>query len=156
MSSLKEKSKLFLVGDPKQSIYKFRHADLTLFAEMIRRADSDIALDVSFRTRRKLMERLKNPEKNWKFSAADLKERAYWDDYQQAYQDAIAATATPWAPWWVIPADRKWAMRTAVSDIVTTTIKDLVAGSGITFTDRGHHLLKGIADEWHLFALDGL
>ena len=60
LNSIKEKenSKLFLVGDPKQSIYKFRHADLTLFAEMIRRADSDIALDVSFRTRRKLMERL--------------------------------------------------------------------------------------------------
>ena len=73
----------------------------------------------------RFLARLDTPEKNWKFSAADLKERAYWDDYQQAYQDAIAATATPWAPWWVIPADRKWAMRTAVSDIVTTTIKGL-------------------------------
>ncbi|MFN8126245.1 MAG: polyphosphate kinase 2 family protein [Candidatus Nanopelagicales bacterium] len=73
----------------------------------------------------RFLERLDTPEKNWKFSAADIKERGRWDDYQQAYQEAISATSTPWAPWWVIPADRKWAMRAAVSDIITTTIKGL-------------------------------
>jgi PPK2 family polyphosphate:nucleotide phosphotransferase len=73
----------------------------------------------------RFMERLDTPEKNWKFSAADIRERQRWDDYQQAYESLINATATPWAPWYVIPADRKWAMRAAVSDIITTTINSL-------------------------------
>ena len=73
----------------------------------------------------RFLDRLDDPEKNWKFSAADVRERGYWDDYQAAFEDAINATSTPWAPWWVIPADRKWAMRAAVSDIVTTTVKGL-------------------------------
>ncbi len=57
--------------------------------------------------RRRFLDRLDEPDKNWKFSAADLKERAHWDDYQDAYQHAIAGTATPEAPWFVVPADDK-------------------------------------------------
>ena len=52
-------------------------------------------------------------------------ERGFWDDYMGAFEEAINATSTPWAPWYVIPADRKWAMRACVSDIITTTIKSL-------------------------------
>ena len=58
--------------------------------------------------RRRFLARLDDPEKNWKFSAADLAERQHWDAYQAAYEDAIAATATSDAPWFVVPADRKW------------------------------------------------
>ncbi len=58
--------------------------------------------------KRRFLARLDEPDKNWKFSAADLAERAHWDAYQQAYEDAIAATATPHAPWFVVPADHKW------------------------------------------------
>jgi PPK2 family polyphosphate:nucleotide phosphotransferase len=75
--------------------------------------------------KRRFMERLDTPEKNWKFSAADIRERQRWNDYQHAYEDAINATSTSWAPWYVIPADRKWAMRAAVSDVITTTITSL-------------------------------
>lgn len=75
--------------------------------------------------KRRFMDRLDTPDKNWKFSAADIRERQRWDDYQKAYEQAIAATTTPWAPWHVIPADRKWAMRAAVSDIITTTVNSL-------------------------------
>lgn len=75
--------------------------------------------------KRRFMDRLDTPDKNWKFSAADIRERQRWDDYQKAYEQAIAATTTPWAPWYVIPADRKWAMRAAVSDIITTTVNSL-------------------------------
>jgi PPK2 family polyphosphate:nucleotide phosphotransferase len=64
--------------------------------------------------KRRFLARLDEPGKNWKFSEADLAERAYWDDYQDAYQEAIAATATPHAPWFVVPADNKWFTRLVV------------------------------------------
>lgn len=75
--------------------------------------------------KRRFMERLERPEKNWKFSPSDLGERAYWGDYMKAYEDALGATSTEWAPWYVVPADHKWVTRTLVSDIVTTTIQGL-------------------------------
>jgi PPK2 family polyphosphate:nucleotide phosphotransferase len=64
--------------------------------------------------KRRFLERLEEKEKNWKFSANDLSERAFWDDYQQAYEVAITATATPHAPWFVVPADNKWFTRLIV------------------------------------------
>ena len=73
----------------------------------------------------RFLERLSRPEKNWKFSAADLAERGYWDDYMEAYEDALAATSTKWAPWYVIPADYKWVTRAVVADIVTTSIREI-------------------------------
>jgi PPK2 family polyphosphate:nucleotide phosphotransferase len=73
----------------------------------------------------RFLDRLNRPEKNWKFSAADLAEREYWDDYMEAYEDALAATSTRWAPWYVIPADHKWVARAVVADIITTAIRDL-------------------------------
>jgi PPK2 family polyphosphate:nucleotide phosphotransferase len=73
----------------------------------------------------RFLERLDRKEKNWKFSAADLAERDYWDDYMSAYEDALRATSTKWAPWYVVPADHKWVTRALVADIVTTAIRDL-------------------------------
>jgi PPK2 family polyphosphate:nucleotide phosphotransferase len=64
--------------------------------------------------KRRFLARLDEPHKNWKFSSSDLAERGYWDDYQAAYQDAIAATAAPHAPWFVVPADNKWFTRLVV------------------------------------------
>jgi PPK2 family polyphosphate:nucleotide phosphotransferase len=64
--------------------------------------------------KRRFLARLDEPHKNWKFSSADLAERGYWDDYQAAYQQAIAATASPHAPWFVVPADNKWFTRLVV------------------------------------------
>jgi len=58
--------------------------------------------------KRRFLDRLEQPDKHWKFSSSDLAERAFWDDYQHAYQEAIAATAAPHAPWFVVPADNKW------------------------------------------------
>src|SRR6478752_1475271 len=75
--------------------------------------------------KKRFLDRLNRPEKNWKFSPADLAERAYWDDYQAAYEDALAATSTDWAPWYVVPADHKWVTRSVVADVVTTTIRGL-------------------------------
>ena len=75
--------------------------------------------------KRRFLERLNNPEKHWKFSEADMAEREYWKDYQRAFEDALSATSTKRAPWYVIPADRKYVARALVADIVTTAIQDL-------------------------------
>lgn len=73
----------------------------------------------------RLLERIDNKTKNWKFSAADLKEREYWDDYQKAYRDAITETSTNYAPWFVIPADKKWFAHLLVSEIIAKTMESL-------------------------------
>ena len=75
--------------------------------------------------KRRFLERLDDPKKHWKFSAADLRERAYWDDYQHAYQEAIAATATPQAPWYVVPADNKWFTRLVVVRAIIDAMEQL-------------------------------
>ena len=65
------------------------------------------------------------PEKNWKFSESDWNERKYWDQYQQAFEDAINATSTKNCPWYVVPADHKWYMRYVVSEIILATLKEM-------------------------------
>ena len=75
--------------------------------------------------RKRLLARLDDPAKQWKFSAADLAERAEWDDYMQAFEDAITATSTPWAPWYVIPADRKPLMRALAAGVIVEAISSL-------------------------------
>ena len=75
--------------------------------------------------RNRFLSRLDRPEKNWKFSSADLNERRYWDDYQQAFRDALKATDKDYAPWYVIPADDKWNMRVIVADIIVDELKAL-------------------------------
>jgi len=71
---------------------------------------------------RRFIKRLTNPDKHWKFSSDDLDKRSYWEDYQAAYQETIARTSTPWAPWHVIPADDKWVMRGLVMSVICETI----------------------------------
>lgn len=73
----------------------------------------------------RLMERLDRPDKLWKFSPGDIDTRARWDDYQQAYQDVFTRTSTACAPWYVIPADRKWYSHTAITEILTRTLVDM-------------------------------
>jgi PPK2 family polyphosphate:nucleotide phosphotransferase len=75
--------------------------------------------------KRRFLRRLEEPEKNWKFSLGDVHEREHFDDYMEAYEDTIRHTATPWAPWYVIPADHKWFTRLAVAAAVIETIESL-------------------------------
>jgi PPK2 family polyphosphate:nucleotide phosphotransferase len=75
--------------------------------------------------KKRFLERLETPEKHWKFSAADLAERAFWKDYMEAFEEALSATSTEWAPWYIIPADHKWVARAAVAGILTSTIGSL-------------------------------
>ncbi len=75
--------------------------------------------------KRRFLDRLQQPEKNWKFSAADVRERERWDDYMRAYEDMIAHTATKHAPWYVIPADNKWFTRLVVAAAIVDTLEEL-------------------------------
>ena len=75
--------------------------------------------------KKRFLERLNNPAKNWKFSAADLKEREYWDEYQKCYEDAIKNTSAKHAPWYVVPADKKWFTRLVISEVIVNTLKNL-------------------------------
>ncbi len=75
--------------------------------------------------KKRFLARLEEPEKNWKFSAADIHEREYWDDYMEAYEDMVRNTATADAPWYVVPADNKWFTRLVVADVVVETLQDL-------------------------------
>jgi polyphosphate kinase 2 (PPK2 family) len=75
--------------------------------------------------KKRLLARLDDPEKNWKFSEADARERGLWKDYARAYEKMIAATSTEWAPWYVVPADNKWFTRLAVADVIIQTLEEL-------------------------------
>jgi polyphosphate kinase 2 (PPK2 family) len=71
----------------------------------------------------KFRERIERPDKYWKWSENDIKEREHWDDYQQAYEDAINATSTPWAPWYVVPVDHRWYRNYVVARVLAATLE---------------------------------
>ena len=75
--------------------------------------------------RQRLQDRLDDPSKHWKFNPGDLKERALWDEYTRAYQDAMTATSTDTAPWYVVPADHKWYRNRVISELLLETLKDM-------------------------------
>jgi PPK2 family polyphosphate:nucleotide phosphotransferase len=118
-----------LAGKDLKHLWKSRFDDINSFEKISLGNNTCIIkffLNVSKQEQRKrFLERLNKPEKNWKFSAADLRERAYWDDYQAAYEDMLNATSTDCAPWYIIPADRKWFTRACVADIITSRIAEL-------------------------------
>ena len=75
--------------------------------------------------KKRFLERLDQPEKNWKFSSADVKERQHWDEYMSAYEEMIRNTATKSAPWYVVPADTKWFTRLVVSEAIIEALESL-------------------------------
>jgi PPK2 family polyphosphate:nucleotide phosphotransferase len=106
-----------------------RYDDINTFEHHLTRNGTLILkffLNVSKKEQKKrFLERLERPEKNWKFSTGDLEERKFWDDYQRAFEETISRTSTPWAPWWVVPADNKWVARAIVSAVLIDQIKGL-------------------------------
>jgi polyphosphate kinase 2 (PPK2 family) len=75
--------------------------------------------------KRRFLERLENPDKNWKFSSADMSEREFWDDYQKSYEDVIRNTATKESPWFVVPADNKWFTRVVVAAVIIDALSEM-------------------------------
>ena len=115
--------------DPKH-LWKTRFEEINEFESILKGANNTTVLKFFLHVskqeqRKRFLERLDNPEKNWKFSLADLHERAHWDDYQRAYEDMLHATSTEISPWYVIPADKKWFTRACVADIITRSIEKL-------------------------------
>ena len=75
--------------------------------------------------KKRFLARIDKREKNWKFSSSDIRERTYWDNYQKAYEKAISSTSTEWAPWYIIPADKKWFSRVAIGNIIVDTLQKM-------------------------------
>lgn len=129
-----------------RQFWKSRYEDITNFEHHLVRNGTLILkffLHISKEEQEKrLAERLHNPDKYWKFSDTDLKERDYWDDYIKAYEDMINNTCTKWAPWYIIPADHKWLARSLVADIMTTSIMSL----GIKFPVLNDQKLEAIEE----------
>jgi PPK2 family polyphosphate:nucleotide phosphotransferase len=125
----KEKLPPAVVG---KNIWKERFEDICGLERYLWRQGTVIVkffLNVSKDVQReRFLARLNQPEKNWKFSLQDAKEREHWSDYQRAYEDMIAATATKHAPWHVIPADHKWFTRLAVAEIIVARLRSLGLG----------------------------
>ena len=128
-----------------KDIWKERFKDIRGFERYLTRNGVVIRkffLHVSRKEQKKrFLARLENPEKNWKFSASDLKEREYWDDYQDAYEDMIRHTATEDAPWYVVPADNKWFTRVVVAAAVVSTLGSL----DLAYPKVGPEKLKALA-----------
>jgi len=91
--------------------------------------------------RARFLKRIDLPEKNWKFSAADVRERARWDDYQRAFSEMLSATSTRWAPWYVIPADRKWFARICAGAVLAHTLMEIDPRYPEVSADRRRQLL---------------
>ena len=112
-----------------KDIWKERFKDIRAFERYLTRNGVVVRkffLHVSKKEQKKrFLERLENPEKNWKYSADDVRERKFWDDYMEAYEDMIRHTATEDAPWYVVPADNKWFTRVVVAAAVVSTMGSL-------------------------------
>jgi len=116
-------------GKRGQTFWQERFDDINRFERHLERNGTLILkffLNLSKKEQKqRFVERLDNPDKNWKFSLADLKEREHWGAYQDAFQEMLRHTSTKWAPWWVIPADHKWVTRALVSGVIAHRIDDL-------------------------------
>lgn len=127
-------------------IWKRRYEEINNFEKYL--TDNGIVvlkifLNISKETQKKrFLERISQPDKNWKFSAADILERQYWDKYMDAYEEMFNHTNTPWAPWYIIPADHKWFTRIAVVSVINATLGGLNLAYPEVTSEKKAALLK--------------
>jgi PPK2 family polyphosphate:nucleotide phosphotransferase len=112
-----------------QELWSRRYVQINEFERMLAEEGTTILkffLHISFEEQKeRLQARLDDPNKHWKFSLGDLKERKLWAVYQQAYQDVLSKTSTDWAPWYIVPADRKWYRNLVVATVIVETLQKL-------------------------------
>lgn len=117
------------VDDVNEKFWKMRYEQIRNFEDTIAENGTIVLkffLHLSKEEQKvRFLERIDDPEKNWKFSFGDIKERGHWDEYQKAYEDAINETSTKKAPWYVVPADNKWFTRAAIANIVADKLEKL-------------------------------
>lgn len=125
---------------PPTSFWRHRHDDINAFERHLDRNGTQVVklfLHVSKEEQRqRLLERLDDPTKHWKFSPADLAERSYWSDYQVVYEEVLTATSTKWAPWFVIPADDKHVARALVAWIIVGCIEAMALSPQMLTTEK--------------------
>ena len=118
-----------VIGQSTEEFFKKRYKHIRNYEEYLYENSYrmvKIFLNVSKeKQKERFLERLDTPEKNWKFSAGDLKERELWDDYMKAYEKTINETGTPENPWYVIPADQKWYARYLVSEAILKAMEEI-------------------------------
>jgi PPK2 family polyphosphate:nucleotide phosphotransferase len=125
---LLKKQHLPLLGK-NESLWKRRFEEINCFERYL--VNNGVAILKFFlnisksEQKSRFLKRIEEKEKNWKFSAGDIRERRYWDDYMDAYEDVFNHTSTDWAPWFIIPADHKWFTRLCVSQIIVAALKSL-------------------------------
>jgi PPK2 family polyphosphate:nucleotide phosphotransferase len=116
-------------GPTGKTFWNQRYEDINMFERHLVRNGTIILkfyLNVSKdRQKTRLLKRLEDPDKHWKFSFTDLSERAKWKEYMEAYEDVLNETSTEWAPWYVIPADKKWVEHASISEIIVSRIESL-------------------------------
>ena len=112
-----------------EKVWRSRYDDIVAFERMLSRSGTavvKIMLHVSYEEQgRRLEERTERPDKQWKVGASDLGDRALWSDYQAAYEEAVSRTSTKEAPWYVVPADRKWFRNWAIGQILVRRLEQL-------------------------------
>jgi len=131
---------------PDKNVWTERFEDINAFEHHLARNGTIVLkffLHLSKDEQRKrLLARLDDEKKHWKFSESDVRERRYWDRYQSAYEAMLNATSTDWAPWYVLPADRKWFVRVAIADIIVAKLASLgqqyppIAGEGAALLEE--------------------
>jgi PPK2 family polyphosphate:nucleotide phosphotransferase len=109
------------------AVWRERYREINAWEHQLSESGTTVVkllLNISREEQRvRFLRRLDLPEKNWKFAASDVRERAFWDDYQRAFSDMVSHTSTPWAPWYVIPADHKWFGRLATASVVLGALR---------------------------------
>jgi len=129
-----------------KDLWKHRHRDIRAFERYL--AGNGVLIRKFFlhvskaEQRRRFLERIEEPEKNWKFSAGDVAERAHWKEYMKAYEDVIRETATPEAPWSVVPADNKWFTRL----VVAATVVDALGSLDLAYPTLDAKARAGLAE----------
>jgi len=112
-----------------EDVWKKRYDQINAFEKLLSDEGTTILkffLNINLdEQKQRLIDRLDDPAKQWKFNPGDLKERALWVDYQKAYEDVLEKTSTAWAPWYVVPANKKWYRDFVISTILVETLKDL-------------------------------
>ena len=130
--------------------WRDRYDDINMFEQHLVRNGTLVLkffLNVSKKKQKqRLLDRLDHPDKEWKFSLTDLSERSKWDDYVQAYQEMLNMTNTEWAPWYVIPADKKWVTHASISEIILLKIKTLNLKYPILNEEQRIALIKAKAE----------
>jgi len=144
-----EKEKLPSADEGKQ-FWNQRYEDINMFERHLVRSGTVVLkffLHVSKEEQKqRFLERLDDPKKNWKFSATDLSERSKWDDYMDAYEEMVNETSTEWAPWYIIPADKKWVTHASISEILVSQIEKLDLKYPVLSKEQKEALDKAKAD----------